>query len=126
MRHPSLFKPRRDEADLYFTEANKTASRDEYQHVLCYDGLFHEATESAATTAMAMLRDGRSTPLPAPRRTYALDLLNTALGTFAAVGDTHLRGPGHLPTPLQNQDGKSQVEEQVAERLIYSRIFGLA
>eukprot|EP00873_Tetraselmis_striata_P005073 jgi/Tetstr1/425337/TSEL_015786.t1 len=34
VRCSSLFKPRRDEADLYFTGANKTAYQDEYRHVL--------------------------------------------------------------------------------------------
>eukprot|EP00873_Tetraselmis_striata_P016893 jgi/Tetstr1/437157/TSEL_025917.t1 len=33
---PSLWRPRNDEADHFLTEANKTASRDEYRHMLCY------------------------------------------------------------------------------------------
>eukprot|EP00873_Tetraselmis_striata_P036653 jgi/Tetstr1/456917/TSEL_043587.t1 len=41
----SLFKPRRDEADLSITEANKPASRDEYRHVMSY-GLFREAKKA--------------------------------------------------------------------------------
>eukprot|EP00873_Tetraselmis_striata_P026064 jgi/Tetstr1/446328/TSEL_033871.t1 len=72
----ALWRPRKDEADRYLTEANKTTSRDEYRHMLCYVGDADEA-----------------------RLTY--------LRRFKAK---------KALTP----------EEQVAERIIYSRVFDTA
>eukprot|EP00873_Tetraselmis_striata_P035644 jgi/Tetstr1/455908/TSEL_042689.t1 len=85
---PSLWRRRNDEADRYLTEANKTALRDEYRHLLCY-GVYRAAANAAAKTALATLR--------AP------------------------------DTPTQDRAKKALTpEEQVAERLIYSRVFDTA
>eukprot|EP00873_Tetraselmis_striata_P027301 jgi/Tetstr1/447565/TSEL_034944.t1 len=82
---PSLFKPMRIEADLYFTEGNKTASRDdEYRHVRT--------------------------------KKDALDLFDTALRMFAAVGDAHEPPVGYLRCFKAK---KLLTGDQVAERLIY-------
>eukprot|EP00873_Tetraselmis_striata_P029593 jgi/Tetstr1/449857/TSEL_036919.t1 len=75
-----LWRPRNDEADRYLTEANKTASRDEYRHMLCY-GVYRAAANAAAKTAMA------APDTPTQDRVDALDLLDAAHRTLGAVGD---------------------------------------
>eukprot|EP00873_Tetraselmis_striata_P015941 jgi/Tetstr1/436205/TSEL_025050.t1 len=112
-----LWRPRNDEANRYLTEANKTASRDEYRHLLCY-GVYNAAANAAAKTTLATLR---APDTPTHDRVDALDLLDAAHRTLEAVGEadearlTYLRRfkAKKAPTP----------EEQVAERLIYSRVF---
>eukprot|EP00873_Tetraselmis_striata_P023461 jgi/Tetstr1/443725/TSEL_031715.t1 len=97
----SLFKTWRYEADLYFTEVNKTASRDEHRHIVCYV-VFHEAPGSAATTPMATL----IWALNATTRTKkeALDFIDTALRTFAAVGDAHeARSTASSPPSIEDK-----------------------
>eukprot|EP00873_Tetraselmis_striata_P043227 jgi/Tetstr1/463491/TSEL_008382.t1 len=113
---PSLWRPRNDEADRYLTEANKTASRDEYRHLLCY-GVYRAAANAAAKTALATLR----APIPTQDRVDALDLLDAAHRTLEAVGDAD---EARL-TYLRRFKAKKALtpEEQVAERLIYSRVF---
>eukprot|EP00873_Tetraselmis_striata_P028741 jgi/Tetstr1/449005/TSEL_036230.t1 len=80
---PRLWRPRNDEADNYLTEANKTASRDEYSHLLCY-GVYRAAAKAAATAALATLR---APDTPTQDRVDALDLLDAAHRTLEAVGD---------------------------------------
>eukprot|EP00873_Tetraselmis_striata_P013651 jgi/Tetstr1/433915/TSEL_023095.t1 len=76
----TLWRPRNDEADRYLTEANKTASRDEYRHLLCY-GVYRAAANAAANTAMATLR---APDIPTQDRVDALDLLDAAHRTLDA------------------------------------------
>eukprot|EP00873_Tetraselmis_striata_P013848 jgi/Tetstr1/434112/TSEL_023256.t1 len=117
---PSLWRPRNDEADRYFTEANKTASRDEYRHLLCY-GVYRAAANAAAKTALATLR---APDTLTQDRVDALDLLDAAHRTLEAVGDAE---EARL-TYLRRFKAKKALtpEEQVAERLIYSRVFDTA
>eukprot|EP00873_Tetraselmis_striata_P001518 jgi/Tetstr1/421782/TSEL_012685.t1 len=118
--HPSLWRPRNDEANRYLTEANKTASRDEYRHMLCY-GVYRAAADAAAKTIMATLR---APDTPTQDRVDALDLLDAAHRTLEAVGDAD---EARL-TYLRRFKNKKVLtpEEQVAERLIYSRVFNTA
>eukprot|EP00873_Tetraselmis_striata_P004553 jgi/Tetstr1/424817/TSEL_015320.t1 len=115
-----LWRPRNDEADRYLTEANKTASRDEYRHLLCY-GIYRAAANAAAKTAMATLR---APDTPTQDRVDALNLLDAAHRTLEAVGDAD---EARL-TYLRRFKAKKALtpEEQVAERLIYSRVFDTA
>eukprot|EP00873_Tetraselmis_striata_P021463 jgi/Tetstr1/441727/TSEL_029950.t1 len=69
--------------DRYLIEANKTASRDEYRHLLCY-GVYRAAANAAAKTSLATLR-GLDTPTQ--DRVDALNLLDDAHRTLEAVGD---------------------------------------
>eukprot|EP00873_Tetraselmis_striata_P010737 jgi/Tetstr1/431001/TSEL_002019.t1 len=112
-----LWRPRNDEADRYLTEANKTASRDEYRHLLCY-GVYRAAANAAAKTALATLR---APDIPTQDHVDALDLLAAAHRTLEAVGDAD---EARL-TYLRRFKAKKALtpEEQVAERLIYSRVF---
>eukprot|EP00873_Tetraselmis_striata_P021467 jgi/Tetstr1/441731/TSEL_029954.t1 len=80
---PSLWRPRNDEADRYLVEASKTASRDEYRHLLCY-GVYRAAANAAAKTALATLR---ALDTPTQDRVDAPDLLDAAHRTLQAVGD---------------------------------------
>eukprot|EP00873_Tetraselmis_striata_P013660 jgi/Tetstr1/433924/TSEL_023101.t1 len=111
---------RSDEADRYLTEANKTASRDEYRHLLCY-GVYRAAANAAAKTALATLR---APDTPTQDHVDALDLLDAAHCTLEAVGDAD---EARL-TYLGRFKAKKALtpEEQVAERLIYSRVFDTA
>eukprot|EP00873_Tetraselmis_striata_P040770 jgi/Tetstr1/461034/TSEL_006184.t1 len=115
-----LRPPRNDEADRYLTEANKTVSRDEYRHLLCY-GVCRAAANAAAKTALATLR---APDTPTQDRVDALDLLDAAHRTLEAVGDAD---EARL-TYLRRFKAKKALtpEEQVAERLIYSRVFDTA
>eukprot|EP00873_Tetraselmis_striata_P042437 jgi/Tetstr1/462701/TSEL_007667.t1 len=116
----SLWRPCNDEADRYLTEANKTASRDEYRHLLCY-GVYRAAANAAAKTALATLR---APDTPTQDRVDALDLLDAAHRTLEAVGDADEARLTHL----RRFKAKKALtpEEQVAERLIYSRVFDTA
>eukprot|EP00873_Tetraselmis_striata_P008906 jgi/Tetstr1/429170/TSEL_019123.t1 len=100
--------------DRYLTEANKTASRDEYRHLLCY-GVYRAAANAAANTALATLR---APDTPTQDRVDALDLLDAAHRRLEAVGDAD---EARL-TYLRCFKAKKALtpEEQVAERLIYS------
>eukprot|EP00873_Tetraselmis_striata_P014512 jgi/Tetstr1/434776/TSEL_023827.t1 len=115
----TLWRPR-NEVDRYLTEANKTASRDEYRHLLCY-GVYRAAANAAAKTALATLR---APDTPTQDRVDALDLLDAAHRTLEAVGDAD---EARL-TYLRRFKAKKALspEEQVAERLIYSRVFDTA
>eukprot|EP00873_Tetraselmis_striata_P040043 jgi/Tetstr1/460307/TSEL_005607.t1 len=117
---PSLWRPRNDEADRYLTEANTIASRDEYRHLMCY-GVYRAAANAAAKTALATLR---APDTPTQDRVDALDLLDAAHRTLEAVGDAD---EARL-TYLRRFKAKKALtpEEQVAERLIYSRVFDTA
>eukprot|EP00873_Tetraselmis_striata_P038227 jgi/Tetstr1/458491/TSEL_044897.t1 len=111
---------RNDEADRYLTEANKTASRDEYRHLLCY-GVYRAAANAADKTALVTLR---APDTPTQDRVDALDLLDAAHRTLEAVGDAD---EARL-TYLRRFKAKKALtpEEQVAKRLIYSRVFDTA
>eukprot|EP00873_Tetraselmis_striata_P012769 jgi/Tetstr1/433033/TSEL_022370.t1 len=115
-----LWRLRNDEADRYLTEANKSASRDEYCHLLCY-GVYVAAANTAAKTALATLR---APDRPTQDRVDALDLLDAAHRMLEAVGDAD---EARL-TCLRRFKAKKALtpEEQVAERLIYSRVFDTA
>eukprot|EP00873_Tetraselmis_striata_P046358 jgi/Tetstr1/466622/TSEL_011110.t1 len=92
---PSLWRPSNDdEADRYLIEANKTSSREEYRHMLCY-GVYRAAANAAAKIAMA-----------------------TLLGDADEAILTYLR--------LFKAKKALNPEEQVAERLIYFRVFDTA
>eukprot|EP00873_Tetraselmis_striata_P008204 jgi/Tetstr1/428468/TSEL_018479.t1 len=82
-KEPDLWRPRNDEADRYLTKANKTASRDEYRHMLCY-GVYRAAANAAAKTALATLR---APDTPTQDRVDALDLRDAAHRTLEAMGD---------------------------------------
>eukprot|EP00873_Tetraselmis_striata_P023133 jgi/Tetstr1/443397/TSEL_031410.t1 len=112
--------PRADEADRHLTEANKTASRDEYRHLLCY-GVYRAAANAAAKTALATLR---APDTPTQDRVDALDLFDAAHRTLEAVGDAD---EARLTYLLRFKAKKALTpEEHVAERLIYSRVFDTA
>eukprot|EP00873_Tetraselmis_striata_P038097 jgi/Tetstr1/458361/TSEL_044800.t1 len=117
-----LWRPRNDEADRYLTEANKTASRDEYRHMLCY-GVYRAAANAAAKTTLAT-GTLRAPDTPTQDCVDALDLLDAAHRTLEAVGDAD---EARL-TYLRRFKAKKTLtpEEQVAERLIYSRVFDTA
>eukprot|EP00873_Tetraselmis_striata_P005681 jgi/Tetstr1/425945/TSEL_016297.t1 len=117
---PSLWRPCNDEADRYLTEANKTASRYKYRHLLCY-GIYRAAANAAAKTALATCR---APDTPTQDRVDALDLLDAAHRTLEAVGDAD---EARL-TYLRRFKAKKALtpEEQVTERLIYSRVFDAA
>eukprot|EP00873_Tetraselmis_striata_P033307 jgi/Tetstr1/453571/TSEL_040539.t1 len=102
-------------------EANKTASRDEYRHLLCY-GVYRAAAYAAAKTALATLRVPDT---PTQDRVDALDLLDAAHRTREAMGDAD---EARL-TYLRRFKAKKALtpEEQVAdERLIYFRVLDTA
>eukprot|EP00873_Tetraselmis_striata_P001406 jgi/Tetstr1/421670/TSEL_012609.t1 len=115
---PSLWRLPNDEANRYLTEANKTASRDEYRHMLCYC-IYRTAIYAAAKTALASAPD-----TSIQDRVDTLDLLDAACRTLEAVGDAR---EARL-TYLRRFKAKQALtpEEQVAERLIHSRVFDTA
>eukprot|EP00873_Tetraselmis_striata_P046260 jgi/Tetstr1/466524/TSEL_011031.t1 len=119
-RASSAPRPRTNEADRYLTEANKTASCDKYGHMLCY-GVYRAAANAAAHTAPATLCAPNT---PTQDRVDALDLLDTAHRTLEAAGDADEA----MLTYLRRFKAKKALtpEEQVAERLIYSRVFDAA
>eukprot|EP00873_Tetraselmis_striata_P021870 jgi/Tetstr1/442134/TSEL_030288.t1 len=92
-----------------------------YRHMLCYS-VYRAAANAAAKTALATLR---APDTPTPDRVDALDLLDAAHRTLQAVGDAN--GAIRL-TYLGRFKAKKALtpEEQVAKRLIYSRVFDTA
>eukprot|EP00873_Tetraselmis_striata_P017313 jgi/Tetstr1/437577/TSEL_026249.t1 len=114
-RDPRLWRPRNDEADRYLIEANKTASRDEYRHLLCY-GVYRAM---AAKTALATLR---ALDTPTQDRVDAPDLLDAAHRTLEAVGDAD---EAMLTYLLRRFNAKKALthEEQLAERLILLLVY---
>eukprot|EP00873_Tetraselmis_striata_P034898 jgi/Tetstr1/455162/TSEL_042012.t1 len=113
----AVFIDPRDWEDLL---PRASASRDEYRHLLCY-GVYRAAANAAAKTALATLR---APDTPTQDRVDALDLLDATHRTLEAVGDAD----GARLTYIRRFKAKKALtsEEQVAERLIYSRVFDSA
>eukprot|EP00873_Tetraselmis_striata_P014286 jgi/Tetstr1/434550/TSEL_023641.t1 len=111
----------RDWEDLSALGAYKTASRHEYRHMSrCY-GVYRADANAAAKTSLATLRaPGISTQ----DHVDALDLLDTVHRTLEAEGDAD---EARLTYLRRFKAEKALTpEEQVAERLIYSRVFDTA
>ena len=120
LSQPSLWTPRLDEWDRYLTEERRTATHDEYRHLLCY-GVFGAAAHAALETAMATLHGGNAS---AADTEDAWGLLASATRTLKAIqGASEDR-----LTYLRRFKCKKALtgDERVAERLVYSRFLDTA